>query len=164
MSDSPARIWFALFVLAVFFAGAASGALIVWRVGPPRPDPAGQWRGPDGPSRLPGAGRPGAARLIDRLDRELELTDEQEVAIQKIFEARREPLERAQREMRERMEQQQRELTTEIRKVLTPEQQPKFDRWLEQEQERGRSRGRGRSGPFGPRGERPGADRLPRPE
>ena len=152
MSDSRARIWFALFVLAVFCAGAATGALVVWRLGPQGPGVAWQARGPDGPARLAGPGRPG--RLIDRLDRALQLTPDQETAIKRIFETRQEPLQRAQREMRERIDQEQRELTAEIRKVLTAEQQEKFDRWLEEERARGRGRGRGT--PFGPPGDRPG--------
>lgn len=147
MSDSRTRIWFALFVLAVFCVGLAAGAIVGRRLGPP---PPGGLDVP--PSMVPGARGPGGrpmspTRLIDRLDRELQLTDEQRATIQTIFEARREPLERAQREMRARMDQEQRELQAEIRKVLTAEQQPKFDRWLEQD----RSRGRGRRGaPFGP--------------
>ncbi len=154
MSDNRARVWFALFALAVFCAGAAAGAIVTWRFGPQRANVAWQLRAPDGRGRPPGPGRPDPGRLIDRLDRELELTDDQETAIRKIFDTRREPLERAQREMRARMEQEQRELTDEIRKVLTPGQQPKFDRWLEQE--RGRGRGRGRGAPFGAPGDRPG--------
>jgi uncharacterized membrane protein len=153
MSDNRTRVWFALFVLAVFCAGAATGAIIVRRIGPPVADPGGwQPRGPDGRTRPLGPGRAGApaARLVDRLDRDLQLTDDQKAAIQTIFEARRAPLERVQREMRERMEQEQRELQAEIRKVLTAEQQPKFDKWLEQD--RGRGRGRGRGGPFSPPG------------
>jgi Spy/CpxP family protein refolding chaperone len=141
MSDSRARIWFALFVLAVFAAGLAAGVMIGWRLAPAPPAfDRGGFPGPGG--RGPGGRPPSAARLIDRLDRELGLTAAQRASIEQIFESRREPLERAQREMRERMEREQREFQNEIRKVLTPEQQPKFDRWLEQD----RSRGRGRRG------------------
>jgi Spy/CpxP family protein refolding chaperone len=141
MSDSRARIWFALFVLAVFAAGLAAGVMVGWRLAP---QSRFEGRGFDGPGdRGPGSGRPPSpARLIDRLDRELDLTDEQRTRLQQIFEARREPLERTQREMRDRMEREQRELQAEIRTVLTAEQQPKFDRWLEQD----RGRGRGRRG------------------
>jgi Spy/CpxP family protein refolding chaperone len=140
MSDSRARIWFALFVLAIFTVGLAAGLMIGWRLAPepPRLDGPG-FAGPGGRGR---GGPPPPARLIDSLDRELDLTDAQRVAVEQIFETRREPLERAQREMRDRMEREQRELRAEIRKVLTPEQQPKFDRWLEQD----RGRGRGRRG------------------
>ncbi len=152
MSDSHTRIWFALFVLAVFCVGLAAGAIVGRRFG----SPARAFDGPGfvGPGgRAPGMGRPPSpARLIDRLDRELQLTDEQRAGIQKIFEARRERLEGVQRDMRSRMDQEQRELQAEIRKVLTPEQQPKFDKWLEEDRSRGRGR---RGGPFGPPGNRP---------
>jgi Spy/CpxP family protein refolding chaperone len=156
MSDNRTRVWFALFVLAVFCVGMAAGTLVGRRLGlppsdvegPPLAGPGGR-RGGAGPSGPSGAS---PARLIDRLDRELQLTDEQKAGIQKVFEARREPLERAQREMRERMDREQRELQAEIRKVLTAEQQPKFDRWLEEDRERSRGRGRGRGRGLGPPG------------
>lgn len=158
MSDNRTRIWFALFVLAVFCVGLAAGAIVGGRLGPLPPEfdgppfagPGGRRGGPPGPGGPGGPPPPG--RLIDRLDRELQLTDDQKAAIQKIFEARREPLERAQREMRERMDREQRELQADIRTVLTTDQQPKFDKWLEADRERGRGRGRGRGGPFGPPG------------
>ena len=153
MSDNRTRIWFALFVLVVFCVGMAAGALVGRRLGPPHSDVEGPPLAGPGGRRGAGPGGPGGAspaRLIDRLDRELQLTDEQKAGIQKVFEARREPLERAQREMRERMDREQRELRAEIRKVLTAEQQPKFDKWLEEDRERGRGRGRGRG--FGPPG------------
>jgi Spy/CpxP family protein refolding chaperone len=156
MSDNRARIWFALFVLAVFCVGMAAGALVGRRMGsapselegPPFAGPGGRRGGP-GPG---GPAGPSPARLIDRLDRELQLTDEQKAGIQEVFEARREPLERAQREMRERMAREQRELQAEIRKVLTADQQPRFDRWLEEGRERGRGRGRGFGAPGAPPG------------
>jgi Spy/CpxP family protein refolding chaperone len=57
-----------------------------------------------------------------------------------IFDGRRSHLEAVQRDIAARAEQEQRELQADIRKVLTPDQQARFDRWLEQ-QPRGR-RGR----------------------
>ena len=81
--------------------------------------------------------------LIEQLDRELHLTDEQKVRVQSIFDGRRPHLEAIQREMATRASDEQRELQAEIRKVLTPDQQVRFDQWLEQ-QPRGR-RGRPRS-------------------
>src|SRR5687767_15892983 len=111
MSDNRTRIWFALFVLGVFCVGLASGAMIGRRLapqpewdGPPLSGPGGRRGGP-GPGG-PG-GSPPSGRLIDRLDRELQLTDEQKTDIEQIFEARREPLERTQQEMRERMDKEQ---------------------------------------------------------
>jgi Spy/CpxP family protein refolding chaperone len=145
MADNRTRVWFSLFVLAVFVVGMAAGMMIGRRLEPPERPPRPPFGG-----RGPGPGGPPPRALIDRLDQELDLSREQRSSIQKIFEGRREPLERARREMRERMDREQGELQAEIRKVLTPEQQPKFDDWLERDRERGRGRGRGRGGPFGP--------------
>ena len=79
--------------------------------------------------------------LIDRLDRELQFPDDQRTRVRAIFDERRPLLEAVQRDVIARAEQEQRDLQAEIRKVLTPEQQQRFDQWLLQ-QPRGR-RGRG---------------------
>ena len=140
MSDSRTRIWFALFVLAVFAMGLAAGVLMGRRMGPPpRPGAAGP------PVR---GGLPPPDRLIERLDRDLQLSADQRQRIESILEARRPRIEAVQREVIARAEREQREMQAEIRGVLTPEQQERFDRWLAQ---RGRSgRGRGGMGPMGP--------------
>lgn len=150
MADNRTKIWFSLFILAVFCVGLAAGVVIDRRLGPRPPFGPPWFGGPGGPGR---PGGPPPPRLIDRLDRELDLSDEQVTAVQKIFEGRRDRLERVQNEMRQRAEQEQRELQAEIRKVLTPEQQQRFDKWLEEEPGLGRSRGRGRG--FGPPAGRP---------
>jgi Spy/CpxP family protein refolding chaperone len=137
MPANRARVWFSLFVLAVFCLGLAAGLVIGRRMPPPPPS------GPDAflAGRGPGGRGARPAMLIERLDRELQLTDDQRVRVQSIFDARRPRLEAIQREMAARAGDEQRELQAEVRKVLTPEQQGRFDRWLEQ-QPRGR-RGRG---------------------
>jgi Spy/CpxP family protein refolding chaperone len=142
MSDNRTRIWFALFVLAVFGVGLASGVLMGRRMGPPPPraDGGAGMRGPAG------APLPPPGRLIERLDRDLQLTGDQRQRIEAILEARRPRIEAVQKEVVARAEQEQREMQAEIRTVLTPEQQERFDRWLAQ---RGRG-GRGRMGPMGP--------------
>jgi Spy/CpxP family protein refolding chaperone len=139
MSDNRTRIWFSLFVLVVFCVGMAGGMLIGRRMAPP-PPPAGMFPGEPGPGRGRG---PGPGPLIDRLDREVQLTPEQRTRVQAIFDARRGRLEEVQREVIARAEEERRALQDEIRKVLTPEQQARFDRWIA-EQPLGRGRGRGR--------------------
>jgi Spy/CpxP family protein refolding chaperone len=135
MPDSRTRVWFSLFVLAVFCVGLALG-LVLGRRMPLMPQRTGMFMGPPGG---PGV-RPRGGMLIERLDRELQLTADQKTRVQAIFDGRRSHLEALQRDIAARAEQEQHELQAEIRKVLTPEQQPRFDRWLEQ-QPRGR-RGR----------------------
>jgi len=139
MPDSRARVWFSLFVLAVFCVGLALG-LVLGRRMAPIPGEAGIFMGPGGGrGGLPGrAGRGGM--LIDRLDRELQLTPDQRTRVRAIFDARRSRLEALQRDIAGRAEQEHRDLQTELRTVLTPDQQQRFDRWLER-QPRGR-RGR----------------------
>lgn len=138
MSDSRTRIWFSVFVVAIFVAGLASGVLLGRRMGPPLR------AGGPGSGMIGGGGRSGPppGRLVERLNRDLQLTPEQRDRVEAIFEARRPRLEAVQREVMMRAADEQRELRAEIRSVLTPEQQVRFDRWLG-DAPRGRGRGRG---------------------
>ena len=140
MSDSRAKIWFALFVLAVFCLGAASGVVIGRRLGPPARERGfpgfgrGAMRGPGPAAFPPPEGRGGAPlppELIDRLTRELQLDSQQEVQLKKILDDRRDRLEQVHREAREKFEQEQRELHQAIRSILRPDQQQAFDRFAE---------------------------------
>lgn len=121
MSDNRARIWFALFVLAVFCLGAASGMVIGRRMGPP------PFRGPMGPAR----GGPPGPMLLDRLTSELKLDAAQTVQVRKILDERRDRLEEVHRQARDRFEKEQRDLHDAIRAVLRPDQQQTFDHFLE---------------------------------
>jgi hypothetical protein len=142
MFDSRPRIWFSLFVLAVFCVGLASGVLLGRRmVGPP-----GRAFGNFGPP-VPGPGRRGGPPpgiLLDRLDRELSLTSDQRAGIGAVLKTSRERLDEFQEDTHNRLESEQRALREEIRKQLTPEQQGRFDRWIEANPPRGPGRrGRG---------------------
>ncbi|CAN5470016.1 hypothetical protein BH23ACI1_BH23ACI1_02600 [soil metagenome] len=140
MSDNRTRVWFSLFVLAIFGLGLATGLFMGRRLGPtPRTVEPEMVRGPMG------RGGPPPERLIERLDRVLRLTPDQRARVEEIFDARGAQLEVVQREVVARAQQEQRELQAEIRTVLTPQQQERFDRWLA-EAPRGRG-GRGRGGP-----------------
>lgn len=79
--------------------------------------------------------------LVERLASELDLTADQRTKIEEVLTARRTSMEALRRDVRERFDAEQRSLRDDIRKVLTPEQQEKFDR---NEKERGRF---GRRGP-----------------
>jgi hypothetical protein len=149
MSDSRPRIWFSLFVLAVFCVGLAAGVLLGRRmVGPPG-RAFGDFGGPPG---LPGGrrGGPPPGILLDRLSRELSLTEDQRTRIDVVLKTSREHLDRLQQETHNRLENEQHALRDEIRTLLTPEQQQRFDRWIEENPPRGPGRrGRGDRPPGG---------------
>ena len=148
MSDSRARIWFALFVLAVFCLGGAGG-FILGRHVPPFPDtrdlpplPEGRRPPPDG--RLPigggppfgrGRGGPGgpaglpppvAARLAD----DLQLDAAQRAQFYKVLDDHRTKFEQVHREARDRFDAEQRELQAAIRAVLRDDQIQRFDQFI----------------------------------
>ena len=139
MSDSRARLWFALFTLAVFCLGGASGMVIGRHMGPP-----GRPRGFFGLGRAPmrgpgpagfasgeGRGAPLPPDLVNRLTRDLRLDANQQSALKQILDERRGRLEQVHREAREKFEQEQRELRQAIRGLLRPDQQQAFDRFAE---------------------------------
>jgi len=145
MPDNRMRVWFALFVLAVFCLGGAAGMFIGVRL--ERPDRAdrsvpgiepGSGRGSRGG---PGGGPPPAV-LLERLTRDLDLDPSQREQIGAVLKASRERVGRLQRDVRAQFVSEQRTLREEIRKVLTPDQQQRFDRSLERGRRSGRGRGR----------------------
>jgi Spy/CpxP family protein refolding chaperone len=140
MSDNRVRIWFSLFVLAVFCVGLAGGVLIGRRMPGARFDVRGLR---DVPPGMPEGRRGGPLRglLVERLVRDLELTPDQRTKIDTILADSRTRVETLQRDVRQRFESEGRGLRDQIRAVLTPEQQQKFD----QHEKEGR-------GPFGRRG------------
>ena len=140
MSDSRARIWFSLFVLVVFCLGGVGG-FVIGRHAPPGPpgffEPGGPGprrgglgrggligRGPGGPPPLP-------PEIVNRLASELELNATQQGQVKRILDDRRDRLEAVHREARERFDKEQRDLHSAIRAVLRPEQQVKFDKFLD---------------------------------
>ena len=146
MSDNRARMWFGLFVLVVFLFGGATGfvagrlipSISGARLGPPDGPGGDGFRrgGPGGPGRGPLFGRgPGAPalppQLLDRLTRDVQLDATQREQIRTLLEERRDRFEDVHREARERFDKEQRELHTAIRAVLRPDQQQKFDDFLD---------------------------------
>jgi hypothetical protein len=143
MSDSRPRIWFSLFVLVVFCVGLASGVLLGRRmIGPP----ARLFGDFGGPPALAGGrrGGPPPGILLDRLNRQLSLTEDQRARIDVVLKASRERLDEFQQDTHNRLDREQHALREQIRKELTAEQQQKFDRWIEENPPRGPGR-RGRS-------------------
>ena len=136
MSDNRVRVWFSLFVLVVFCVGLAGGVVIGRVVGRrayfdrsfDRGGAGGPMDfGPGGPGG-PRRGGPPSRMLVDRLSRDLDLTADQRTKVEEVLTARRSTMEALQRDVRSRFEAEQRSLRDEIRKVLTPEQQVKFDK------------------------------------
>jgi hypothetical protein len=148
MTVTP-RVWLATFLALVFMVGVSAGVWIdrVWLDNRP-----GFMRGPGpGPGREGGRGSRGGPggplgappdRLVADLDRELDLTDDQERRIREILDAQRATIQQLQNESRERFSAMQRDLDAAIAGVLTPGQVDKFKAWASRE----------RSGP--PRGGR----------
>ncbi|HMC77962.1 MAG TPA: hypothetical protein VKH34_12540 [Vicinamibacterales bacterium] len=158
MSDNRARIWFSLFVLAVFCLGGAGGFFLGRQV-PRGPYFAGEAPPPglDGPQGRGGFGGPGAPgprrggpgrggplfggepggppplppELVNRLSSELQLDSSQQAQLKKILDERRERLDTVHREARERFDKEQRDLHAAIRAMLRADQQERFDRFLD---------------------------------
>jgi hypothetical protein len=152
VSDNRARIWFSLFVLAVFCLGGAGGFFAgrqappgpLFTRAPPPPGPGDiDGRGFGGPGwpvrarggplfgRGPGGPPPLPPELVNRLTSELGLDATQQDQLKKILDDRRGRLEAVHREARDRFEKEQRDLHAAIRAVLKPEQQTRFDKFLD---------------------------------
>jgi hypothetical protein len=149
MSDSRARMWFALFVLVVFCLGGAGG-FILGRHAPPFRGPGeppldegpgargggpGRRGGPPPFGRGPGPGGPGGPlgmppEIAGRLGDELQLDEAQRAQLRTLMEAQRPKFEQVHREARERFDAQQRELRAAIRALLRPDQVQRFDEFM----------------------------------
>ena len=129
MSDSKVRVWFALFVLVIFCAGLAGGALVARRLLPTERPIDRLMRGPRGAGPGDPDGRRGPMRglLIERLARDLDLTAEQRTKVDQALASSRGRLDTLQRDVRDRFDAERRTVRDEIRSVLTPGQQQKFD-------------------------------------
>lgn len=138
MPDSRVRIWFSLFVLAVFCVGIATGVLLGRRMHPDLPERPRFGFGGAGPDRPGGRGGPPPGVLLQRLTRDLDLDATQREQVSAVLEASRERVRELQRGTRGRFEAEQRRLREDIRGLLRPEQQQRFDRWPGP---RGRNRG-----------------------
>jgi hypothetical protein len=148
VSDNRARIWFSLFVLAVFCLGGASGFVAGRHVPrfpgfdglpPPPADVDGRGYGLEGRGvrrgppfgRGPGGAPPLPPNLMPVLSSELQLDASQQDQVKKILDERRGRLEQVHREARASFEKEQRELHAAIRALLRSDQQEKFDKFLE---------------------------------
>jgi hypothetical protein len=132
-------IWFSCFVLVVLFLGFIAGYRVAIHMHPPPPGGPGFFGGRGGPGRgspppLFGRGRgpqPPPSEIVNRLTSELELDAAQQDQVRKLLTDRRDRFDTVHREARERFEKEQSDLHAAIRLVLKPEQQVKFDRFLD---------------------------------
>ena len=150
MPDNRARIWFSLFVLAVFCLGGAAGFVADRLLSrPPGLGPGALDAGPEGRGMRPpfGIGRRGGApglfglgrggppplppELMATLASELQLDAGQQDQVKKILDEHRAHLYEVHREARAKFDQEQQDLQNAVRGVLRPDQQDKFQRFLE---------------------------------
>lgn len=140
MSDNRARFWFSLFVLAVFCLGGAIGFVLGRHLPPPQgtEDMFGLHMRHVGPD-LHDPGGPAAAppmlpppEVLTQIEDELQLDAAQRTQVQKIFDEHRDRLEEVHRDAQQRFVREARGLHAEIRALLRPDQQQRFDRFLQQ--------------------------------
>ena len=152
MNRTSMRLWAGLFVLMVFSAGLAAGfAVRPWV----DPEPPRGFRGRGGPTPPPARM---TDRLLDRLDADVDLSDDQRRRLREVFEARRLRFRELNASVREQFEAERTQLNAEIAAILTAEQLEVFEsRIVRMRRDRpGRFGPRGPSGGRGPRGDRPG--------
>lgn len=128
MSDNRARVWFSLFVLVVFCLGGAVGLLLGRHLTPGSASMfAIHGMGPVSPPILP------PPEVLKTIEDQLQLDATQRAQVQRIFDEHRAHLEQVHREAQQRFGEEARGLHTEIRAVLRPDQQERFDRFLQQQ-------------------------------
>ncbi len=153
MNRTSMRLWAGLFVLVVFSGGLAAGfAVRPWL----DPEPTRGFRGRGGP---PPRSVRMTERLLDRLDADLELSDEQRGRLREVFEIRRSRFRELEAGVREQFEAERAQMNAEIAAILTAEQMAVFESRIVRMRRDRRDR-RGLEGGRGPRGDRP--DRSPR--
>jgi len=117
MAFTRRKLWFGIFLLSVFLAGVAAGALasryVIFRGGPAR------FGMPPAP--------PSAAEIVDRMSRNLGLTSEQRSQLEAVFERNGDRLEAFRAQTRERFDALRQQIDAEITAILTPEQRAKFE-------------------------------------
>ena len=149
---APRRLWFGVFVLAVFSLGAVAGGVLTDRYGMSGRRPFGLMRirpGPPGDlverlsreleltpaqrqrlqeatTRMRPEG-PRRADIAERMSRELDLTPAQRTELDAVLQRNGERLEQFRTEAAGRFETLRRQLDADIAAILTPEQRKKFE-------------------------------------
>ena len=124
MSNVQTKIWISLFMLVVFLVGLGVGVVATpWLGG--RPRIGGMF----------GSGRPGPPggppamneRLMERLSRSIELTDEQTDRLEALFDTSRDRFREISRAMRKRFDRERDTFRTALSDILTTEQLEQFE-------------------------------------
>ena len=152
MNRTRLRLWAGLFVLVVFSGGLAAGfAVRPWL----DPEPPRGFRGRGGP---PPSSVRRTERLLDRLDADLELSDDQRGRLREVFEAGRLRFRELDASVREQFEAERTRMNAEIATILSAEQMEVFESRIVRMRRDRRDRfgPRGPDGGRGPRGDRPG--------
>lgn len=150
MTRTSMRLWVGFFVLVVFSGGLAGGfALRPWF----DPEPPRGFRGRGGP---PPSARM-TERLLDRLDANLDLSDDQRQRLREVFEAGQQRFRELNAGVREQFEAERARMNADIAAILTAEQMEIFESRIVRMRRDRRDRfgPRGPSGGRGPRGDRP---------
>ena len=137
MTNTTTRLWVAAFVVLVFVSGLSIGLAVSARMGVG--DPAIGFRGPGRGGFRPGPPGLVSERIIGRLEREPDFTEDQRDRLEALFTEREGRFRRFNREMRDRFEAEQASLREGVAAILTPAQMEIFDAT--------RRPGRGRPGP-----------------
>ena len=151
MNRTRLRLWAGLFVLVVFSGGLAAGfAVRPWL----DPEPPREFRGRGGPPPSSARRTGRTERLLDRLDADLELSDDQRGRLREVFEAGRLRFRELNASVREQFETERTRMNAEIATILTAEQMEIFQSRIVR-MRRDRFGPRGPDGGRGPRGDRP---------
>ena len=155
MTRTSMRLWVGFFVLVVFSGGLAGGFAV-------RP-----WFDPEPPRGFRGRGGPPPSarmteRLLDRLDANLELSDDQRQRLRDVFAAGQQRFRELNAGVREQFEAERARMNADIAAILTAEQMEIFESRIVRMRRDRRDRfgPRGPDGGRGPRGDR--SDRPPR--
>ena len=140
MTNTATRLWVAAFVILVFVSGLSIGLAVSARMG--GGTPAGGFRGSGRPGVRPGPAGLVSERIIGRLEREPDFTEDQRERLETLFAEREGRFRQFNREMRERFEAEQASLRDGVAAILTPAQMEIFNTT------RRPGRGRPRPGPI----------------
>jgi hypothetical protein len=149
------KLWFATFSALVFAIGLLAGLVLdrTWLAPPPIAEDGPRGRGPrDGPpgraGGFPGSSADVAESTVNRLDRDLHLSEGQKRDLHSLLAAWETRMRTTQEDVQQQFRDEQEKLRQDVIKLLTPAQAARFD-GLGGRALSGPMGGRGGRGPFG---------------